>query len=109
MNRIKTPSPLRVAAEMCRNKIIDGVGSNYHMFMNSVRGIVEIIQLASLRPEDCRIICAKNSINKTKLKAGFEIASTTDPVKRINFYTSTCFEGCDLKDTEGRIFIICDP
>lgn len=27
-------------------------------------------------------------------------------MKKINFYTSTCFEGCDLFDTEGKIYII---
>lgn len=109
MHKIKAPSPLRVAADMCRNRIIDNTGANYHMFLNSVRGIIEIIQMVSLRPEDCRIICADKKDNEKILPTGFKIASTTDPVKTINFYTSTCFEGCDIMDRNSRTFIICDP
>ena len=79
------------------------------MFFNSVRGIVEVILYAGLKPEDCRIICANNNDNRKKLPEGFQIESTSDPVKTINFYTSTCFEGCDIYDENGRTFIICDP
>ena len=91
------------------NRILDGVGANYHMFMNSVKAISEVIQMAGLKPENCRIICADTTGNKSKLPAGFQISSTSDPVKTINFYTSTCFEGCDIFDPKGRTFIICDP
>ncbi len=94
---------------LCKNRILDGVGANYHMFFNSVRGIVEVIELAGLEPENCRIICAENKGNKEKLPRGFEIESTNGPVRTINFYTSTCFEGCDLFDENGRTFIVCDP
>ncbi len=94
---------------LCKNRILDGVGANYHMFFNSVRGIVEVIELAGLEPENCRIICAENKGNKEKLPRGFEIESTNGPVRTINFYTSTCFEGCDIYDENGRTFIICDP
>lgn len=94
---------------LCKNRIADGIGANYHMFFNSVRGIVEVIQYAGLKPEDCRIICADNADNRKKLPEGFQIESTSTPVKTINFYTSTCFEGCDIYDEYGRTFIICDP
>jgi hypothetical protein len=30
----------------------------------------------------------------------------SDPVKKVNFYTSTAFEGCDVYDEQGRIYII---
>ena len=79
------------------------------MFMNSVKGISEVIQLGGLKPEDCRVICSNKQANKEKLPEGFEISSPDDPVKTINFYTSTCFEGCDILDPNGRTFIICDP
>jgi hypothetical protein len=29
-------------------------------------------------------------------------------VKKINFYTSTCFEGCDIYDTNGKTYIVSD-
>ena len=79
------------------------------MFMNSVKGICEVIQLAGLTPENCRVVCANTKDNKDKLPPGFKISSPGDQVKTINFYTSTCFEGCDILDTNGRTFIICDP
>ena len=91
------------------NRILDGVGANYHIFMNSVKAISEVIQMAGLTPKNCRIICANTVANKGKLPPGFKISSTNDPVKTINFYTSTCFEGCDIMDTNGRTFIVCDP
>jgi len=94
---------------LCKNRITDGIGANYHMFFNSVRGIVEVVQYAGLKPEECRIICADRAENWKKLPKGFQIESTSDPVKTINFYTSTCFEGCDIYDENGRTFIICDP
>lgn len=94
---------------MCMNRITFNEGPNYHMFINSVKGIRDIICKAGLTPDNCRVLCAKTKENERKLPQGFPISSTTDPVKTINFYTSTCFEGCDILDKNGRTFIICDP
>ncbi len=99
-------------AALCKNRIQDNIGANYHIFMNSVRGISEIIRYAGLDPKDVRVICAagqSRAKNEAKLPEGFRIASTTDPVKVINFYTATCFEGTDIYDNIGRTFIVCDP
>jgi hypothetical protein len=42
-------------------------------------------------------------------RQGFDIVdSTTDP-KKFNFYTSTCFEGQDIYDENGRTFIVSEP
>lgn len=53
-----------------------------------------------------RIVCADKPENLRKLSKGFSISKTTDPVKPINFYTSTCFEGQDIYDPIGRTFIV---
>lgn len=29
-------------------------------------------------------------------------------MKKVNFYTSTCFEGCDIYDERGRVYIVSD-
>lgn len=29
-------------------------------------------------------------------------------MKKVNFYTSTAFEGCDIYDEQGRIYIVSD-
>ncbi len=96
---------------MCRGRISNGGDSNYHIFLNSVKGIASIVRRADLKPENVRIICSLNSSsgNQYKLPDGFEISDTSKPVKEINFYTSTCFEGQDIYDENGRIFIVSDP
>ena len=109
VHKVHTPSPVKTTAMMCLNRIEDGTGPNYHMFMNSVKGIADIIGKAKLTPDNCRVVCANTGKNKAKLPEGFTISKPSDPVKTINFYTSTCFEGCDLLDENGRTFIICDP
>ena len=38
----------------------------------------------------------------------YPIEQPSDPVKKINFYTSTCFEGCDIYDENGVTFIVSD-
>lgn len=97
---------------MCHARIENGGDSNYHVFLNSVKGISKILRLAKLTPSDARVICSKSENegkrNQSILPVGFTIASTTDPVKTINFYTSTCFEGQDIYDKNGRSFIVSD-
>ena len=99
-------------ASMCNARIKNGGDSNYHIFLNSVRGISKIIRQASLVPTDVRVICSKSENaekrNQCFLPEGFTIATATDPVKPINFYTSTCFEGQDIYDKNGRSFIVSD-
>lgn len=82
-----------------------GSDSNYHIFLNSVKDICKIIKKAGLTPDDVRIVCSPSN-RKENLPEGFSISSTTDPVKTINFYTSTCFEGQDIYDENGRTFIV---
>lgn len=79
------------------------------MFFNSVKGISNVLSLAGLTPENTKVVCANTKENKSKLPEGFDISGPNDPPKTINFYTSTCFEGCDIYDPIGRTFIICDP
>ncbi len=81
------------------------------MFINSVDGIARIIRLAGIPPELCRIVCSQSDSsrkqkNQEKLTKEYVIGSTLDPVKTFNFYTSTCFEGQDIYDENGRTFII---
>ena len=109
VNKVKTTTPVKTAAAMCMNRIKYATGPNYHLFMNSVKGFVEIIRKAGLTPDNAKVVCANNQGNKSKLPEGFKISKPGDPIKAINFYTSTCFEGCDLFDKNGRSFIICDP
>ena len=109
MYKVQTASPIKTAASLCKNRISDNHNVNFHMFMNSVKGIAQIIGKAGLTPENCRVVCSNSKENLAKLPEGFTISTSNDPVKPVNFYTSTCFEGCDIMDEYGRTFIICDP
>ncbi|WP_019539813.1 hypothetical protein [Proteiniphilum acetatigenes] len=80
---------------------------NLHFFINSVDMIKSVIKTLNIDKSDVRIICSKQEKNEYKL-SGYDIESTKDPVKPINFYTSTCFEGCDIFDRNGQIFVICN-
>lgn len=98
-------------ARLCKSRLKHGGEDNYHMFINSVDGIARIIRLAGLPPELCRIVCSQSDSsrkqkNQDKLTKDYVIGSTLDPVKTFNFYTSTCFEGQDIFDENGRTFII---
>ncbi len=97
-------------ARICKSRASKGGYDNYHIFLNSVDGIIRIIRLAGLTQSQCRIVCSQSSDetrNRNQKKLGeFQIQKTTDPVKMFNFYTSTCFEGQDIMDPVGRTFIV---
>lgn len=73
---------------------------NLHIFLNSLSTIYKITEKIS---EDYRVVCSETS--KTKIKNFEKINS---PVKRINFYTSCAFEGCDIYDANGYCIIVSD-
>lgn len=63
-------------------------------------------------PEQVKVVCSTSGEsavkNKQKLGGGYDIEQPSDAVKRINFYTSTCFEGCDIYDPNGLTVIVSD-
>lgn len=82
------------------------VFGNAHIFVNSVETIASIIKACNLDNSNTRIIFSKNNQKYKNVCQGVNNGNTTDQVKKINLYTSTCFEGCDLFDEEGKIYII---
>lgn len=112
---IVTNEPIK---EVCRRIKASNEGKmfgNLHFFVNSVEFISEAIKKSGLKPEDVRIVCSNNEnqgkgkkSNQTKLGKDYLIEGTTDPIKRINFYTSTSFEGCDIYDENGKTYIVSD-
>lgn len=77
---------------------------NAHIFINSVTFIKNLIKHCNLTDDNCRAIWSLH--NKTPMPISRSL--TTDEPKKINFYTSTMFEGCDVKDENGKIFIVSD-
>lgn len=84
------------------------VFGNAHIFVNSVDFIAKMIKYCGLTEDNTRIIFSKNNPNYKNTCSGIRNGDTTDEVKKINFYTSTCFEGCDLFDRDGKIYIVSD-
>ena len=81
---------------------------NAHIFVNSVDFIAKVIKLARLSPDDVKIVCSQNPLNQKKLGEEYTVCKPLGTVKKINFYTSTCFEGSDVFDTEGKTYIVSD-
>ena len=81
---------------------------NLHIFVNSVKFIAQIIKRYNLLPADVKVVCANNDFNQSKIGKKYTIGKPLDPVKKVNFYTSTCFEGCDIYDENGKTYVVSD-
>lgn len=99
-------------AALCRDAVTGKQTDNLHFFVNSVEFIAKSIKTAGLTSEQVKVVCStsgeSHAKNSAKLGTGYSIAQPADPVKKINFYTSTCFEGCDIMDANGRTYIVSD-
>lgn len=104
LRHYKSRNIIDEAVAIIRNQSAD---NNLHFFINSVDTIKSIAKTMSLPRSDVRVICSKQEKNQAKLSE-YPIEGTKDPVKKINFYTSTCFEGCDIFDKKGKMFVLCD-
>tara|TARA_R110000850_G_scaffold221286_2_gene347104 strand:+ start:4517 stop:6427 length:1911 start_codon:yes stop_codon:yes gene_type:complete len=106
------------AAMIAMNHIAGITKGNCHIFINSVVGVARILKLIANSPffdkNMVRIIAAKDDRNKEifrRLKlTNIKVNTVVDPVKILNFYTSTYWEGGDVIDsnTLGRTYIISD-
>lgn len=104
LRHYKSRNIIDEAVAIIRNQSAD---NNLHFFINSVDTIKSIAKTMNLPSGDVRVICSRQERNKAKLNE-YKIEGTRDPVKKINFYTSTCFEGCDIFDKKGKVFVLCD-
>lgn len=80
------------------------LSGNAYFFVNSVQFIKDTIIACELDDTNTKAIWSKNN----KIQMPIKLSKTTDSVKPINFFTSTCFEGVDLYDEEAVIYIISD-
>lgn len=92
----------KIINDFLNNKIF----GNAHIFINSVDTIASIITNCDLDESNTRIIFSKYNKKYGNMCKGIKNGHTTDEVKKINLYTSTCFEGCDLYDEYGKIYVI---
>jgi len=95
---------IQTVVYLIKNFLNNKIEGNAYIFVNSVEFIKELIQLCNLTNDNTRAIWSRH--NKTDV--GLERGSTIDKPKKINLLTSTVFEGTDLYDTEGKIYIVSD-
>ena len=74
---------------------------NIHVFLNSVSTIRNIIK--KLDTDDFRVVCSSKQRGKIR-----HCVPITEPVRKLNFYTSCSFEGCDIYDEKGMTVILSD-
>lgn len=107
---------------LCYDYLMGKIEGNAHIFYNSVTEIASVInKLKGLvdtetgknlfNPDDIRVVCSKSGANQRTFNSKLgtkwaSIADITDPVRKINIYTSTAFEGADVLDEEGQTYII---
>lgn len=106
---------VKVEAIKCKHvtaKVIDiierhlsgEIEGNAYFFVNSVSFVEDVREKIALGSKVCRVIYSKNN----KMHYPFERGETTDAPKKINFLTSTTFEGCDIFDENGVTYIVSD-
>ena len=78
-----------------------------YIFINSVKGIKQILDDLGLEEDDVKICCADRGRNRIQL-GDFQISKVCDPNKRINFFTKKCFQGCNLFTNNGLIIVASD-
>jgi len=112
-----TNNPISAICKEIEKVLTDSMFGNLHVFINSVDSIIDIIKKSGLTHEQAKIVCSDNrspgsgkisNQKKIEMKLGndYKIEKPLDTIKKVNFYTSTCFEGCDIYDPLGRTYIV---
>lgn len=107
---------------LCYDYLLGKIEGNAHIFYNSVSEIASVLNKLKdvvdketgknlFNPDDIRVVCSKSGTNQKTFNSKLgtkwaSIADITDPVRKINLYTSTAFEGADVLDEEGQTYII---
>jgi hypothetical protein len=78
-----------------------------YIFLNSVKGIKQILDTLKLEPDEVKVCCANRNRNRLLL-GKYAIESVCSPNKPINFFTKKCFQGCNLFSNNGLIIVVSD-
>jgi hypothetical protein len=98
-------SVLKTTANIIQRFLENTITGNAYVFVNSVKYIEKLIKICKLNKTNCRVIYSKNNTKKISIPNG----NVLDEPKKINLLTSTVWEGADIYDEGGKIFIISDP
>jgi hypothetical protein len=95
---------IKSVADLVTRFLNNEVEGNAYIFVNSVEFIKQLVKLCNLDETNTRAIWSKN--NKTEV--GLSRSTVSDEPKKINLLTSCVFEGCDIYDEDGKVFIVSD-
>jgi hypothetical protein len=108
---IQTNIPKKAVQKLINKVLSNEMFGNLHFFVNSVSFILKIVDEMNLTPEQVKIVCSKSNCTSESsgiLENGHKLGSPLGDPKKVNFYTSTCFEGCDIYDEQGLTYIVSD-
>lgn len=101
---VKCKYNVKSALKFLIEKFLSGAYSgNAYIFINSVKLIKELVTICNLTDENAKAIWSSMDSD-----TGLIRSTPEDEPKKINFFTSSCFEGVDLHDPEGKIIIVSD-
>ena len=100
-----TASVEKSTIALVQNHLVGTISGNAHIFVNSLAFMNRIIEYCDLTEDNAKIVYSKNNAADMLLPRG---ESFTPPCK-INFYSASAYEGVDIMDCEGKIYIISDP
>ena len=112
MEEIHIKNVRTVQVEATTKKLIDDYLSkrlqNAHIFVNSIEFIESMIKACGLTNDNCKAVWSKGNKKYVRTISGIKRSEVGDKAMKINFYTSTCFEGSDILDEEGQYIIVSD-
>jgi hypothetical protein len=113
--KANTPTELYDYTILTAIKYLDGdLEGTPYFFMNSVKKITDLVKklkdLGKVTENQVKIICADTEENRLEIKkkTGWSLDKASTESKKINFCTSTAFEGSDIYCEDGVTYIISD-
>lgn len=97
-------TPTEFYNKVLQNRIYDCLHSDYnlHIFLNNFATIKKLVN--EYLKLDYRVVCSPNQRDKSSLN----FQHVNSPVRKINFYTATAFEGVDIFDENGKTIVVSD-
>lgn len=84
-----------------------------YIYMNSVRGIKQILDSAKLESGEVKVMCADRQRNREVLTSKYDIYTVSSAWEgsdkpKINFITKKGFQGCNLFSNNGLTIVVSD-
>ena len=80
-------------------------GTNLYLMYNTVEGVERLIDDCKLKDDEYHFLCSAQNNLTVKRST---IDDINNELRPINFLTSAGFEGCDIKDPNGKIMVVID-